>query len=136
MDEYRLTECVLAIMNNRERSQFTHKERTIARVIAAEIKRINNVEDNVFEKLAKTSSTCNINAVMEEMFREGVINLGRIMAAYGYIVYAVGYNISGKDVVLDEFNDFYKKRLKSWLDSQDIWNSLYRNTHPALCVIF
>ena len=94
------------------------------------------MRDNIFKKLAKKSTTCNIHTVMEEMFRDGAINLGRIITAYGYIVYAVGHNTNGKDVVLDEFNDFYKKRLKSWLDSHDIWNNLYISTYPALYVIF
>ena len=56
---------------------------------------------------------------MEEMFRDD-INLGRVIAAYGYIVYAVICNVYGEIKVMDKFNDFNKRRLKPWLDSNDI----------------
>ena len=132
MGEYKLIECVIDLMNNNDvRRQYSCKEQRIAGVIAAEIRHLNVVRNNVFEKLAKKSATCNIHNVMEEVFRDEV-NLGRIIKAYGYIVYAVIHNSNGKDKVVDEFNDFYKKRLKPWLDSHDIWNEMYINTYPGL----
>ena len=134
MDEYKLIKCVINLMNNNNIDQYSYKDRRIAKVITTVIKKQEVLRSNIFEKLAKRSASGVIENILEELFRDD-IHLGRILSAYGYIVYAVVYNVAGKTEVLDKVNDFYKRRLKPWLDSNDTWNEMYMNTYCGKCQI-
>ena len=134
MDEYKLIGCVIDLMNNNNVRQYSAKERRIAKAITTEIRKEEVLRSNIYEKLAKRSASGIIENILEEVFRDD-INLGRIISAYGYIVYAVVYNVAGKMEVLDKFNDFYKRRLKPWLDSNDVWNKVYIDTYHGKCQI-
>ena len=134
MDEYKLIECVIDLMNSNNVRKYSDKERRIAKVIKFEIRREEVLRSDIYEKLAKHSASGIIDNIVEELFRDD-INLGRIISAYGYFVYAVDYNVGGKTKVLDKFNDFYERRLKPWLDSNDVWNKMYKNTYHGSCQI-
>ena len=134
MDEYKLIACVIDLMNNNNVRQKSAKERRIAKAITTEIRNEDVLRSNVYEKLAKCSASGIIENILEEVFRDDN-TLGRSISAYGYIVYAVVYNVDGKTEVLDKFNDFYKRRLKPWLDSNDVWNKMYINAYHGSCHI-
>ena len=92
------------------------------------------MSSNIFKTLAKRSASGVIENILEELFRDD-IHLGLLLSAYGYIVYAVVYTVAGKTEVLDKFNDFYKRRLKPWVDSNDTWNEMYMTTYCGKCHI-
>ena len=134
MDEYKLIACVIDLVNNNNVRQYSARERRIAKAITTKIGKEEVLGSNIYEKLAKHSASGIIENILEEVFRDD-INLGRIISVYGYIDYAVVYKVAGKMEVLDKFNDFYKRRLKPWLDSNGVWNKMYIDTYHGKCQI-
>ena len=95
-------------MNNNNLRKYSAKERRIAKAITTKIRREEVLRGTIYKKLAKHSASGISNNIMEELFRDD-INVGRVISAYGYIVYAVVYNVGGKTKVLDTFNYFYER---------------------------
>ena len=123
MDEYKFIACVIDLVNSNNVRHYSSTERRIARAITTQIRKEDVLRSNSYEKLAKRSASGIIENILEEVVRDDITS-GRSISVYGYIVYAVVYNVAGKMEVLDKFNDFCKRRLKSWLDSNDVWNKV------------
>ena len=68
MDEYKLIDCVIDLMNNNNVRQYSAKERRIAKATTTEIRKEEVLRSDIYEKLAKHSASGIIQNILEEVF--------------------------------------------------------------------